>query len=78
VCFTVLWVPFCLIVMYVVSLFSMLSYYLVCCITCLMFVFCSVWLLFIFSVPCYCIVCFVLLFFSFLLYVMFVFFVLVY
>jgi hypothetical protein len=33
------------------------------CITCLMLVFCYVWLLFIFSVPCYCIVCFVLLFF---------------
>jgi hypothetical protein len=46
------------------------------CITCLMFVFCSVWLLFICSVPCYFIVCFVVLFFS--SYLVFVFFVLVY
>jgi hypothetical protein len=33
------------------------------CINCLMFVFCSVWLLFTFSVPCHCIVLYVLLYF---------------
>jgi hypothetical protein len=42
-----------------------------------MFVFCSVWLLFIFPFPCYCIVC-LLLFFSSSSYIVFVFFVLVY
>jgi hypothetical protein len=71
VCFTVLCVPFSLIVMYVFALLlCMLFHCSVCylivlyvCITCLMFGFCSVWLLFIFSVPCYCIVCLVLLFF---------------
>jgi hypothetical protein len=35
-------------------------------ITCLVFDFCSVWLIFIFSVPCYCIVCLSFVFFFFL------------
>jgi hypothetical protein len=71
VCVTVLCVPFCLIVIYVFALLLCMLFHCSVCylivlyvfITCLVFVFCSVWLLFIFSVSCYCIVHYVLLFF---------------
>jgi hypothetical protein len=53
VCFVVICVPFCFIVMYVVSLFSMLSCRLL--ILCLFFVLYGCFLFF--SVPCNCIVC---------------------
>jgi hypothetical protein len=62
---------FCFIVKFVVSLISMLSY-------CLAFAYCPVWLLFIFSVPCYCIVCMFYCFSPSSSYLVFVFFGLVY
>jgi hypothetical protein len=63
VCFVVICVPFCFIVMYVVSLFRMLSYCLVgwYYLSYVCFLFCMV-AFYIFC--CYCIVHFVLLFFS--------------
>jgi hypothetical protein len=65
VCFAVLCVPFCFIVMYVVSLFSMVSYCLVglyyLSYVCFVLYGCFLF----FSVPCYCIVCLFYCFFSF-------------
>jgi hypothetical protein len=65
VCFVVIYVPFCFIVMYVVSLFSMLSYCLVCLyyLSYICFLFCMVAFYFFCSLLLYCM--FVLLFFFF-------------
>jgi hypothetical protein len=65
VCFVVICVPFCFIVMYGVSLFSMLSYCLVGWhyLSCVCFLFCMVAFYFFCSLLLYCM--FVLLFFSF-------------
>jgi hypothetical protein len=65
VCFVVICVPFCFIVMYVVSLFIMLSYCLVgwYYLSCVCFLFCMVAFYLFCSLLLYCM--FVLLFFSF-------------
>jgi hypothetical protein len=60
VCLTVLCVPFCLIVMYVVSLFSMLSY----CLVCLYFVLYGCFFYFFCSLLLYCMSCFIVFFLS--------------
>jgi hypothetical protein len=75
-CFVVICVPFCFIVMYVVSLFSKLSYCLVCWyyLSYVCFLFCMVAFYFFCSLLLYCM--FVLLFSS-SSYLVFVFFVLV-
>jgi hypothetical protein len=68
VCLTVLCVPFCFIVMYVVSLFSVLSYCLVgwYYLSCVCLLFCMFALYLFCSLLLYCM--FVLFFFSFFLY----------